>query len=612
VVRTRPILLLLIALWTTGSERAAQAGPTRDLAEWLDGDAAAAFRIDAAQIEEGVDFYRRSGMPGAKQAVFVASAASTALLGFDVLTARSWLDAGFDSGAPILGSVAAIDDAAVAKVMKRGGKGAEKLYWRTRILLGLSDRKLAEATLRKLAGLSPGVYEVSPANAAIVGMLFGAPAKSGPAVVRALRKQDVLLVGRVPLLDQLFAVHLQGDIAVVDFIENLAGSPIAWRRDRKPLLALLARKPAGRGLAARLGSGAAKRLTETGSVLWLEPTRLLAAARAFEASQLLRTSPKARIDPASVPATLPVCADLRGALASGPFVDMAITTRLHPARGGKPGSLRTRVDWGLRTGYALGAALLIENDGLIDVAHQVEKRDAVAAGALYLRSLQPLRALPRPTMLQGNLPALVRSLRLCGARRATLLALFAWPQLAGQMLDEIAAVHPQAKTLVESARNTAVAIKRAATHQRDMVAAFETSFSSPADPLIQSYFDAVWGKQKQHKAPGRSYLTWGHGPIRPYRWQKSGLAVFGFGLGSESVRWYLAGPPPSVGKPAKVIGELHLRPPELLAQLVKSGSGFSAAAAKAFLPLAAQFPRGFGMLRIDGDVVRASMVWQMK
>ena len=87
--------------------------------------------------------------------------------------------------------------------------------------------------------------------------------------------------------------------------------------------------------------------------------------------------------------------------------------------------------------------------------------------------------------------------------------------------------------------------------------------------------------------------------------------MFGFGLRPESVAWYLGASAPKTGKPRKAFGEIHLRPPDYLAQLAQ-GNGFAAAAASAVLPLASLFPRAIGSIELRGDVVRAKMVWQMK
>lgn len=601
-------LLLLLAV----PARPARADTAGDLAQWLDADAPVAFRVDATEIEEGVDFYRRSGLPGAVQTVFVTSAASTALLGFDVLTARSWQSAGFDSTAPILGTIAAIDSAAVERIIARDGKGAEHLYWRSRLALRTSDRKRAEATLRKLARLAPGASEITAANTALVAGVLGAPAARGPAIVRALKQHNAIVAARDPLFGQLIFVHMQGDVVIVDLLAPFDGSSLDWQRDRKALLAALARKPGKRSLAARLGKGAARRLAEPGTVLWVQPEKLLAALRAHEQAELLRASPNRHIDPANLPWRDPLCIDLGRALASGAFTDMAIVTRLKSATGRGPRSLESRVEWGLRPGLSLAAALLAEDDRLIDAGWQVDKHGAVAAGAIFLRSFDALRTLPRPKLMQGNMASTLRSLHRCGAHRAAALALFAWPQLAGQLLDEIAAIHPQARTLVGSARNAAFAIQRASARRRDLVAAVEQSFAEPADDLLARYFADLFGAKADHATSGRRYRTWGRGPIRPYRREVASRPIFGFGLNPKAVTWYLASPPPKHKQPAGSFADFHLRPPELFAQLAQDGSGVIAGAAAALRPLVAHFPRAHGTVGLDGDVLRAALVWQLK
>ncbi len=602
------LLILLLCL----PARAARANPVEALAEWLDKDAPIAFRIDANEIEEAVDFYRRSGLPGAARTVFVASAASTAVLGFDVLTPRSWSTAGLDPAAPILGSIAALDLAAAERAVTSGGAGANHVFWRTRIALMSSDRNRAEATVRKLARLAPGMCEVNVSSAACVATAFASPAARGAAIARALQRRGVLAVGREPLFDQLVVVQLQSDVVLVDLLGAFSAAAFDWARDKRSLLRTLARKPGKKGLAARLGKGAARRLAEPGTVLWAQPEGLLSAFRARELAAVVRASPDWHPDRDALPSHDALCVDLGRTLASGAFADLALVTRLRSATGAKPRTFESRLEWGLRPGFSLAAALASKDDGLIDAKWQVDKHGAVAAGAVFTRSLASFRALPRPTLLRGNLASTLRKLRRCGGSRAALLFVFAWPQLVGQLLEEIAAIHPQAKTLVESARNTAFAVRRISTHKNALVAAAEQSFAKPADELLQGYLATVFGDVKQRKSASHSFRTWGRGPIRPYRRELAGLPVFGAGVAPRAVAWYLASPAPARRKPAGNFAELYLRPPECLRQLAQDGAGVVSDLATAILPIAAHFPRAHGTVALDGDVLRASLIWQLK
>lgn len=595
--------LLVAVLLALGQVRAARADPTTDLARHLDGDVTAVLRLDFTELENLVELYRTSGRPGAENTVLLASAAGLAGLGFDPLVAAGWLAAGFDSTAPILIGLAAIDEQAAAA---RFGGAAKRPVWRSRLIARAADPPRAEATLRKLAGLLPDLYPVTPANGSALSRALGTTGDPA-ALVAELGRAGVVVAGRLPAPDTLILAHLDRDTVIVDLLSGFA-APLRWRDDRGAITRLLGRRPRP-ALAARLGRGAAARLRGPGTVLWLDPRRLLIVHEALRQQTALaerRRDPGASVEPRPA-----ACQSFDQIADAGPFTDLALTFRvtLRDASHGPRVAMTTA--WGLRAAYRLAASLLVEDDGLLDPRDAVAHHGAALAAVTHLRGLDPLRHLPRPALLDRRRPDIQLALEQCGAAAGAVLIGFGWPQLLGAKLDEIASIDPDAATLVGAARNAALAVRHIGPQLRTLIGAGELSFDPAAAPLIEKYYRTVFGGPNSRRFGGLRFTTWGHGRIRPYRLAHDDHPRYGAGVGNRGLTWYLA-----LGRPAPerhpALALLIADPTRIAAQLAQNPDRTLSAIGRRLTPVAATLAGFEATLRLSGGLLEATSLWSLR
>ncbi len=597
-----------IALASPGSY--AHASPTTKLASFLDGDAAVALRVDLGHLEEAIELYRTSGIAGASETVFMASALSAAILGFDPSTRNGWLAAGFDPRAPILAGLGAIDEAAALRIYRGPRQPRTATFWRGRIVLSIHDHARARASLGKLAKLLPELHQVEAGKGAALLRSLGGKANSGKVLVTELARAGVLSAGRLPVGDQLLFTHTVGDVAIIDFIGGFATS-LSWRKDRAAILALLARRPGKKGLTSRLGSGAARRLTEPGIVLWVDPNRLLVTREAIRRDRSLRSARARHTGPPAAALQPQLCAQFAEIANHGPLADLALVTRISPRTAIATAHIETTLAWGLRPAYRLAAAFLARRDGLIDVRAAVTSKGAAIAGALYLRSLEPLRALPRPELIDKGRADLLLAMDKCGVAATTVLLAWGWPQLLASRIDAIAAVHAGAATLVASTRNAVFAIDRVGLDLAGLSAGLAISFAPGASSLIDGYLDHVFGAGQRHPRAQRPYTSWGHGHIRPYAMSSPGLRIYGAVVDPSALPWFLALP---AGKPqpaSAVIAELIANPHSIISGLA-TGSGSGAELARRLLPFSKLTELFESSLAIDGDQLTATSIWRLR
>jgi hypothetical protein len=516
--------------------RPAHAGPVEDLSVWLDADAAAVVRIEAGQIEQAAGLLRSSGLPGMFETITMLSAGSAFALGFDPMAKTGWFAGGLDGDVPLLASVAAIDRGAVDRIVAARGSSDRPVLWRTRAVLKLDDPAKGGRSLTALLGLASGGVEVSPGNgAALAGMLGGATG-DGNAVVTELRAAGVLAVARVPRVDGVLLLHRHGDVAVLDLVAPYAGVPLDWKRDRAALRALLARKPGGPG--ARLGRGAGTLLTRAGTVIWMDTVRLAASWAARQREEAVRLVRSGHLRPAELRPAPPSCADLDVLAASGPFEDLAVSVTFRG--GGRQLRMTAAVSWTLRPGSKLAPALAVADDLLIDPLDLARSRGAAAAGAVYLRGLGGLRALPRPPLLAGA-DKLEAAEPACGEHTAELVRALAWPQVIGMHADDIAAVHRDADRAIASLRNAGFAVRNASLDPKQLEGVVTASVDPGAVPLVDGWLDLVFGAHGELPAKDRqpARRLWSEGPLRPWRLRVAGPGLYGAALGGAR-EWYTA------------------------------------------------------------------------
>ena len=534
---------------TTGSRQAAAA--PRNLMDYLDGDAPVVTRVDLETWEKAVQLYRTSGAPGASRAVFVASAAAVALIGFDPLVRAGWYRAGVDADLPVVASFGARD--------RKGSPGTR--FWRARVVMAVDDVGKLNATVTRLAGVIPGMTAVGPAKASAVATAVRAPASNGKAVVAALRRAGVQAVGRVPGIGTLIAIHRMGGALVVDLLTPAMSAKLSWPRDGAAVLTRLARVP--NVVRKRAAHGAAARLSKPGVVVWADAPGLYDLQRHLQHELALRIGVGAN-DPANDDK---VCAGFRDIVTAGPFTDIAASIDIRPGSAMSAGaSIHADLVYGLRGAFKLARAMLVADDQLID-AKGMANADAVIAGQLFLKSLAPLRTLPRPKVLKLQRQELRWTMLNCTSSAWTSLALFGWPQAMGMMLDEVANIDPEAAKLVAGARNTAFAFREVGGGMGRLRGFVEMSVTPDVAAYPARYFATVWGAKKVVTKSNQKVDTWGKGPMRPYHLPIAGHDVFGIALQPRSLGWRVDHRLLGTRKVDRLVAEVYLQPDHLLRQL---------------------------------------------
>ncbi len=530
-----------VAILSVGISAAHASSP----ADWLDPDAAVVVRVDMQFLGRASQIAAETGGRFATVAK-LAAVMSAAGLGLDVTRTRAWQDSGFDTSRPILLQMGAIDVSEATRVAKalfeakswsaKAMRKIPKTYWRSRLVLPIHSARAARSVLSGVRTI-PDLHTVEPKNRAEIAMILGARSARARTIIPTLRKRGVFMVGWLPGFDSLVFARIVGnDVVVVDIIGSFGGVPVVWDRESSALLKVVSRGSSqGQGSFLRtVGKGASHQLSRPGLALWLQPSRLLDAARALELTRLLRQDADilaARKRRARrMPAQSPACRDFRELADAGAFTDFAV--RLHA------GKRRARVtlSWGLRAQYGLRRALTTADDRLPLPRPAANTR---LAGSLYLSGLGALRGLARPSAFAGSWERMWERVRQCGGGAATVTAVFGWPQVASLFLDEVASIDPSARRVVASVRNGSVAIHRLAWNPDKIAWAGDVSLVRSGAKDVHGYLDAVFGSSSLHSKP-RTHRIWGAGPIRPYAWHRGKkVSVVGMAMGGATVAWRL-------------------------------------------------------------------------
>ncbi|HUH02441.1 MAG TPA: hypothetical protein VML75_10620 [Kofleriaceae bacterium] len=543
------------------------------LAGWLDEDAPVLVRVDLEQWELAVDGYRNSALPGASRTVFLASAGAAALLGFDPLVTAGWFRAGFDGTGMILGSFGAIDHAAAGRLTD-AGTGPTPL-WRGRMVLSVDDPAAADASMKRL-GTLPGVASIE--DAAGVAAVVGSAPGLARQLAASLRKLEVRAVAALPNGLGVLFVRRLGAVAVFDILQPFGTERMEWKRDQQAVLAALARTPAG--AAGRLTSGAGKSLATEGITVWLDATGSIALATRLENDRLLR----AGLASGSAFRRPTVCRQFSELVATGAFDDLSLSLHLSTLNGTKynrKAQILSR--YGLRGAYKLAGRLMVEHDGLGSVS-ALANSDAAAA-ATYLRTLEPLRTLPRPALLRGPRRELHGAVTACGSGADLALFAFGWPQYLGMFLDDVASVDAEAAVLVGALRNGLAVLRTASGAGRaSWQFGVQASFEPAAQPLLDKYLDLVFAARREVSAPGGSYTVWSQGPLQPFRHTRQETLVYGIASEPALTARLVRGARATSPAASRLLAEALIHPARTLAPLAGEEP-----LARLLLPLASRF-----------------------
>lgn len=506
----RLAFLALLAVLAPASASAAPAAsaPVDDLLAWIEPEAAAIVRFDPASLEAVADL--GAALPAGTSTRNLIAAGAAAVTGFNPLVARGWTGAGFTDG-PMLLQIAAIDARAA---WSAGRASAAAPLWRHRLVARAADPAAAVATLGRALALRDRVRPGQGDEEALVALL-DVPAGRAPAVDRRLARAGVLFLARLPGAGALVLVHAHDSIVVVDVLVPFAGGPLRWQTHAQALRR--------RTLPPRAVRNAELRAP---LAVWLRPRPLVAAIEAADWEDS---------EPGSLARRHSRCRPLRAVAQQSSLAALAIDADV-----GR-GAVSLRLRWTPRDVAALRTALATRADGV-----RAPSPTLALSAVLRLAGTAGLRALARPPLLADRWEAPLESARDCGVAALPALIAFAWPELAGLFLDELAAVDPSAALLLDHIGNVAVAARRIATTFGDTEGIAEASVRPGARALVAGWFDVLFADRRD-RGGARS---WGRGPLRGY--QREGIFGFAAGGGAGAL------PAPSSPAPTPGIAIAHV------------------------------------------------------
>jgi hypothetical protein len=546
---------------------------------------------------------------------------SSRLFGVDLANPTTWSESGVDLDAPMGIGLLAIDAAAAEKAYKaltadakRDAKKMAKVarpWYRNRLVVSVAD----EAKLKKLLGHMSSNSAIALVDgdagrlAAAAGFAADGKdvAKQGAAVAKALKKAKVIAFGR---LDDLYVfIRLEKGFMTLDALRAFSPEtvPFDWKRDGGALLKLLDRKIAKGGAAVALTGSAGAKLVDADLGVWGEAGRFLDAGKATGWDRSLSATTgitdeaqwKTLVQEGNK--EVQRCEEFRPVAQTGPFTDFAFTFRA------EPNALTTSVNWGLRKGYALAAALVAADDGLVDLAAAT---DAVAIGVLYLNGLAPIRALPRTGAFAKPWDELMEAQYLCGWAGTQASMLFGWPMLIAAGVDSEAANDPQFKSLADNVRNGAAAFRQVSMDPSGNVGVVLASFTSTPD---LDWIKGLGGKSSEVKVGQRTVTVY----APKSKWEPAllqtalGANQVAYGIlfgGNAAVKWFWGKGSPKASAAAGVIGVGRADLPKILDQLGKS----QPVMAPVFTELAKRMGLLTAKLAIDGDLLNGAMKLEIK
>jgi hypothetical protein len=474
----------------------------RTALELIPSDAAAVVRADPAELERIAALVRSLGgdIGMAANAVSLASASA---LGFDSLAVPGWRSIGIDGDHPVFVALAPIDPT------------APRALWHARAIARVSDTRSFADWASRTPLLSEPWRASNPVRGALAALL-GIPGDPGAeaAAARALTERGTIAVGMSPRLGALLLVRRVGAYAALDAFALAEIGHVVWPRDGAALLSGLDAPASGATMLDRT-SAAAAALGRPGLVFWTHPAGLFDAAITW-----------------SRPPT--TCDIFRDLAAHTALIDASLALRVAQHQ------VALDLLWGSAPGAPVTAAWPVADDGLVGPAL---RGGAVVAASLYLAGTARLRSLARPPLIEDGWNPLWRRARACGRPARALLVSFAWPEVVGQWLSEVAAVSPATARVVDSARNIAFAARRiSAADRRAWQAVLEASLGPDAIGPTQAVLDAVFGGRHPVRRP-RPHLTWQGQYLHPYTVSRGRRGIIvGTAIGDRSRRWRLDQP----------------------------------------------------------------------
>jgi hypothetical protein len=584
----------------------------------IDADAALVVVARARGAKAVLEWLQKfGGMPGMSIDEFLKDVGteSARVFGVDLANPVTWTESGLDLDAPIGMGFVAIDTAAAQKAYKALTAGAKRdaktlakvarPWYRNRIVIPLADVEKFTKLLGHMTGNSS--VALVDGDVARLAKAAGVDEKQGAAVAKALKKAKVTAFGHIE--EAFLFVRVEKGTAIVDALIPFADDmvPFDWKRDSGAMLKLLGRKIGKGGASTALASPAGASLADADLGMWTEPGRLLDSGKAtgwhrsLEATAGMDDAARWKELVAEGDKEVARCEDFRPIAQTGPFTDFAWTFKAEPK------AFTTGATWGLRKAFALAAALVAADDGLVDLA---AASDAVAIGALYLNGLAPIRALPRTGVFAKSMQDVGESLMLCGWAGNLTAFLFAWPQLMALEIEEESARDPQFKSLADNVRNGAAAFRQISMDFNNSVGVALASFTTSPD---LSWIESVGGKSSVVKVGQREVTLF----APRSKWEPAILKTtldaskIAYGVvmgGNAAVKWFWGKGSPTATAAAGVLGVGRADMAKIFEQLGKEQPMM----APIFTELAKRMGLLSAKLSIDGGLLTGAMKLDIK
>lgn len=494
---------------------------------WIDATAPIIARIDPAAIEPATRFASRvssriAGLSG------VARILAHTAVAVDPLTRAGLVAAGVDVSQPIWISVGAIDQAAAHARYdtiraEAAVPDAPPVLWRARVAIAVGDPARADAMVRRIAALAPGLESVTAARTvAILASLGGDPQASATAIA-TLEAAGVMAVGQISGSRHTILVSRRGHVLLIDVLTPFGAGEIQWARD-------------GDQVMARLASAAS---THRPWRRWFGPTGDFAmyvdAARAADAAQMATAGAQLRRGIARGALSAGTLADLTTACAGttaiaerGALAGLALQLSVTAA-----GEVRGAAQWPIRTpaiARVLGAPSRAATLPVV--------RGAVIAATAGVAPGR-IASLWFPPKLASTRDAFWQAVDRCGAPAHALIMAIGWPEVAAGFAAEVGTIGDTARGLVAAIAGIAIAVRELSWSAGAMDGAVEIVARRAQAKTIRRLLDLVFGPSVRDPGGAR---RWTGGPLVPFEAMDRGRwAHFGAGFGAHAVDWFLGG-----------------------------------------------------------------------
>jgi hypothetical protein len=506
-------------------------------------DASAILAIQVSQVRELRELLLNS-VPELRSTIDLAGLGVTAMLGWNIFDEEAWKVSGFDPTARLLARISA--QGASSKTMKRPKTSLlGSRLWRVRMVIPASDPLRAKAALSKIRFRERSRLDDQGAKLAT---LLNLDARTAGTVQARLVKAGVFLVAKPKGMGALVLIAQRGAHFVIDLVQprGPAAGQNPWPRHHEDLLRWLETKrkrgtPRGDVTNAR----AARDLGDTPLGLWLEPKGI--AAMLFEAE--FDRGP----DEMSV----------GGKSACKPFVELANASHfsaLSLRSSVATSAIHLQLRWHLRKRSVLPSVLRTKPTRLLAGSASGASNAPPLHALLRLDAPARLRSLPRPPVAQ-TWDRLWREAQACHPIAKNFAGVFAWPSIAGVFIDEVAALHSEAETLLSNLGGVAFTITDTGAAQ---TLQGEAWLRDPAPAIAGQWLDTLFGHGKSQQG----FQQWGRGHMRPYLVSRKGGAVLGSNLAGP-IAGPVAGPGLGESEKESRIFFLHANPPALQRGLLR-------------------------------------------